>query len=113
METVLTVEAIFDKVAKGIKNHPEKVAQVDAVFLFKITGPQAGIYHLNLKGDPGISYEEKPADCILEIRDRDFIKMYKGILPGYKAALSGKLKIQGELFLATKLSDVFFAAKKN
>ena len=112
-ETPLTVAEIFAKVARGIAKHPEKVTQVNANYLFKISGPQEGIFHINLTDDPGVSFEEKPADCVLSIRDRDFIKLYKGVLPGYKAALSGKLKIKGDLILATKLSDVFFAAKKD
>ncbi|OGG96789.1 MAG: hypothetical protein A2508_07030 [Candidatus Lambdaproteobacteria bacterium RIFOXYD12_FULL_49_8] len=103
---------IFSKVAQGIVEHPEKVTQVNAVYLFKISGPEGGIFHINLKDNPQVTFEEGPADCVLEIKDRDFIKLYKGVLPGYKAALTGKLKIKGELILATKLSEVFFAAKK-
>lgn len=112
MNEQLTVAEIFEKVAQGIERSPEKVAQVDGVYLFRITGPQAGVYHLDLKDHPGVSFEEKPAQCELEIRDRDFIKLYKGILPGYKAVMTGKLKVKGPLIMATKLSDVFFAAKE-
>ncbi|MDT8447424.1 MAG: SCP2 sterol-binding domain-containing protein [bacterium] len=110
-EAELTIRELFEKVARGIERDPQKVAQINAVFLFKVSGPQGGFFHLDLKDQPGVSFEEKPADCILEVRDRDLLKMFKGILPGYKAVLSGKLKVRGELALATRLSDVFFAAK--
>ena len=110
-DQTLTIQELFNKVANGIRTKPEKVSEINSRFLFKVSGPQGGIFHIDLKDDPGVSYEEKPADVILEIRDRDLLKMYKGILPGYKAVLCGKLKIKGPLALATRLSDVFFAAK--
>ncbi len=107
----LTVRQIFQKVASGINKHPEKVKDVQAIYLFKIGGENGGIFHVDLKDEPGVSFEEKPADCILEINDRDFIKLYKGILPGFKAMLNGKLKVKGNLILATRLNDVFSTAR--
>ncbi len=103
----LTVQEIFQKVASGIKKFPDEVKKIQAVYLFKISGDNGGIYHVDLKETPGVSFEEKPADCILEIRDRDFIKLYKGSLPGYKAVLNGKLKVQGKVILANRLHEVF------
>ena len=107
----LTVQEIFQKVALGIEQKPEQVKAVDSVFLFRISGPEGGVFHVDLKDHPGVTFGEKPAEVVLEMRDRDFIKLYNGTLPGFKAVLSGKLKIRGELALATKLSEVFFAAK--
>ena len=107
----ITVQEIFQKEEKGIIKYPERVTQVNAVYLFKISGDDGGTFHLNLRKNPGISFEEKPADCILEIRDRDFIKLYKGIIQGFKAMLSGKLKVKGDLKLATHLNDIFRSTK--
>lgn len=109
----ITVQEIFKKVEKGITHYPERITQVNAVYLFKISGENGGIFHVNLKDDPGICYEEKPADCTLEIKDRDFIKLYKGIIPGFKAMLSGKLKVKGDLTLATRLNEIFRSTKSD
>ena len=103
----LTVEKIFEKVAKGIQTRPEKVDEVGAVYLFRISGENGGIFHVDLKDAPGVSFEVKEADCVLDIRDRDFIKLYKGTLKGYKALLNGKLKVKGSLELVAKLKQVF------
>jgi len=108
----LTIVELFEKVGRGIQKSPEQVIAINSTFLFKVSGPQAGVYFVDLKENPGVSQEEKPAEVVLEIRDRDLLKMYRGVLPGYKAVLCGKLKVTGPLALATKLSDVFFAAKK-
>jgi putative sterol carrier protein len=107
----ITVQEIFKKVERGIIKYPERVTQVNAIYLFKISGEHGGIFHVNLTENPAISFEEKPADCILEIKDSDFIKLYKGIIPGFKAMLSGKLKVKGDLTLATHLNEIFRSTK--
>jgi len=91
---------------------PETALKINAVFLFRILGENGGLFHLDFKTDLVLSHEEKPSDCELEITDRDFIKLYKGVLPGFKAVLSGKLKVKGDLSLATKLQDIFRQARK-
>ena len=102
-----TVKEIFQKIAIGISKHPELVKEVNAVYLFRISGQEAGCYHVDLKDNPGVTVAEKPAECILDVKDRDFKKLVKGILPGFKAMLCGKLKVTGDLTLATRLNDVF------
>ena len=66
---------------------------------------------MNLKDDPGLVYEERPAECTIKARDKDFLKVYRGIIPGFKAVLSGKLKVSGKLELATRLGEVFEKAR--
>ncbi len=111
MNTQLTVQEIFKKVASEIQKHPERMKKVNGVYLFKINGDNAGVFHVDLKENPGVSFVEKKADCILEIRDRDFIKLYKGELSGFKAILNGTLKVKGSLFLANRLNDLFNAIR--
>ncbi len=109
----ITVAEIFEKVARGIKRHPDKVKEVDSVYLFRISGKEEGVFHVDLKSNPGVRPENKDAECTLDIRDRDFIKLYKGILPGFKAILNGKLKVSGDLLAATRLGILFRAAKED
>jgi len=105
------VKGVFEKIARGIEKHPEMVASVNAVYLFRISGPNGGTFHVDLKDTPGVCFEEKPAQCILDVRDRDFMKLVKGSLPGFKAVLNGKLKVKGDLTLATRLNEIFRAAR--
>ena len=102
---------IFDKVAQGIEKKPEKVKEVDAVYLFRISGKEGGIFHVDLKNRPGVSREEKEADCVLDISDRDFLKLFKGTLQGHKALLTGKLKVKGSIELVAKLKRIFDNAR--
>ncbi|KAL9544710.1 hypothetical protein PS6_008630 [Mucor atramentarius] len=47
------------------------------------------------------------ADAIISIADADFVQLASGKLNGQKAYMSGKLKIKGQMMLATKLDTVF------
>lgn len=103
----ITIPELFEKVQKGISKYPEKVDEYQANFLFRISGKVDCIYYVNLSDNPGVTTEDKPADCEITVKDRDLLKIYKGILPGYKAALNGKLKVKGSILLAKKLGDLF------
>ena len=106
------IAGIFEKIDEGIKKNPQDILKINGTYLFRISGDDGGVFHINLKDDPGVSLEEKPADCSLFVRDRDFIKIVKGVLPGYKAMLTGKLKVEGSLQLASRLNDVFTIARQ-
>lgn len=109
-----TVLEIFEKLQRGVAENPERAKKVGGVYQFRITGPQEGLFWVNLAENPEVRFEERKADCVIEARDRDFLKVYKGVIPGYKAVLSGKLKISGRLDMATRLGEVFsaFRSKK-
>ena len=107
----LDVHEVFHKISLGIKNNPGIVESINGIYLFRISGPNGGLFHVNLKDNPGICNEEKPAECILEVKDRDFMKLVKGVLPGFKAMLNGKLVVKGDLTLATRLNEMFRAAQ--
>ena len=111
MSEAITIKEIFAKLERGIEKYPDDVRSVDAIYLFQITGEQALTVWVNLKDNPGLAYEERPAECIVKARDKDFLKVYKGIIPGFKAVLSGKLKVSGKLELATRLGEVFEKAR--
>ena len=111
MKPEITIQELFEKLAQGIQQHPAQVAEVGGVYLFKITGDQALTVWVNLKDEPQLCYEEREAECVIEAKDKDFLKVYRGIIPGFKAVLSGKLKVSGKLELATKLGEVFEKAR--
>ena len=106
------IENIFNKIDEGIKKNPQDALKINGVYLFRISGDDGGVFHIDLKDNPGVSFEEQPADCTLLLRDKDFIKIVKGVLPGFKAMLTGKLKVEGNLQLASRLNDVFTIARQ-
>lgn len=105
-----SVKEFFDtRVPEVLAKHPEKAKEVAAIYLFKISGADGGTWTADLVSTPPtcVPGEAKPAQCTIEASDADFRTMIDG---GMQAAMqlffSGKLKIQGDPNLATKLSKL-------
>jgi SCP-2 sterol transfer family len=105
-----SVKEFFDKRVPGVlSKHPEKATDVAAVYLFKISGPDGGIWTADLKSSPPtcVPGAVGSPQCTIEATDGDFRTMIDG---GMGAAMqlffSGKLKVQGDPSLATKLSKL-------
>ena len=60
------------------------------------------------KGDGSVTVVDKKtkADCIMMISDDNLVKLFNGKLDGQNAFMQGKLKIKGNMMLATKLSNI-------
>ena len=109
-----SVKTFFDqKVPAVLATSPEKVKDVAAVYLFKLSGDDGGTWTVDLVSTPPTCKpgEHGGAQCTIEASDADFRGMIDG---GMQAAMtlffSGKLKVSGDPTLATKLSKLLQAA---
>lgn len=111
----MTYEEIFTKSkelilandARGIEGH--LAVEVD------ITGEGSGAFYIELK-DGNIyvePYEYYDRDCKLIISGDDFLSICSGSLDSVKAFTNGKLKIEGDIDKALKMSEIFNAVKEN
>lgn len=105
-----SVKEFFDnKVPAVLAKNPGAAKDVAAVYLFRISGDDGGVWTADLAGDPPtcVPGESGSPQCTIESSDADFQQMING---GMGAAMSlffsGKLKIQGDATLATKLSKL-------
>jgi len=54
-----------------------------------------------------VDFENKDADCSVQVSEDDFLKMMQGELNPMNAVMSGKLNIQGDMNVAMKLQSLF------
>jgi len=98
-----------DKMPKAMEKDPGKAKELDAIYLFKITGDRGGTWMVDCKADPPkiAEGEEGDADCTIELSDDDFELMIKEPAQAMQLFFQGKIKISGDPVLATKLGNLF------
>lgn len=100
-------ELILANNTNGIEEH--FAVEVD------ITGEGSGAFYIELK-DGNIyvePYEYYDRDCKLIISGDDFLSICNGSLDSVKAFTNGKLKIEGDIDKALKMSEIFNAVKES
>lgn len=87
----------------------EAAEDVDAVYQFDLSGSQGGQYVLTVRRGTCQVSEGRHEDphVTLSMAGDDCIKVLNGQLSGQMAAMSGKLKVSGDLGLAMLLKALF------
>ena len=82
---------------------------LDAVYQFDLSGSQGGQYILRIRGGVCQVAEGMHPDphVVLSMAGEDCIKILKGELNGPAVAMSGRLKISGDIGLAMQLKALF------
>ncbi len=100
----------FDKlVPTALSKHPDKAHEVNAIYLFKITGDGGGDWTVDLVNDPPTCAQgdKGNAQCTIQIAHEDFQAMLGNPQLGMQLYFQGKLLVTGDPMLATKLQQFF------
>ena len=102
-------ELFNDLVPQALALHPDRSREVDAVFLFKITGDGGGEWTVDLVSDPPACQpgDSGKAQCTIEVDHEDFKQMLADPQLGMQLYFQGKLRVTGDPMLATKLQKLF------
>jgi len=82
---------------------------LDVIYQFDLSGAQGGQYILTIRGGTCQVAEGMHADphVVLSMAGEDCVKILKGQLNGPAVAMSGRLKISGDIGLAMQLRALF------
>ncbi|GAA5922848.1 hypothetical protein JCM3775_006157 [Rhodotorula graminis] len=111
---------LFDLIKEGLEGMSDKekkdnIKKVNGIFEMNVkSGSNEATYTIDLKKE-GKVYKgsAKPkADVTISLQDDVFQQLADGKINGQKAFMSGKLKVRGNIMLATKLDTVLKGAQK-
>lgn len=102
-----TTKEIFEKVERKIRERSDELSEIRAVYKFELEGPDGGIWIVDLREETmGVRQAEEEAQCTFKSKDVHFISMFTGKLRPESALLTGKVKMSGDIALATKLGQI-------
>ncbi len=98
-----------EKLPKSLEKNPDRAKELDAVYLFKVSGDDGGTWTLDCKADPPTCTEGESTEpeCTIEVTGEDFTEMMKDPALAMQLFFQGKIKIGGDPMLATKLQTIF------
>jgi putative sterol carrier protein len=102
-----TVEDFF-RLLPG-KFDPEAAEGMDAVYQFDLSGAQGGQYYLQInEGSCRVTRGSHPEPHVtLSLSGEDCVRVLNGQLNGTAVAMSGRLRISGDMGLALQLGSLF------
>ena len=102
-----TVKELFQLLPGRLDS--DAAEDVDAVYQFDLSGAQGGQYILTIREGACQVAEGMHADphVVLSLAGEDCIKILMGQLSGPAVAMSGRLKISGDIGLAMQLKALF------
>jgi putative sterol carrier protein len=103
----LTIADLMSKMPSAFV--PEKAQGLDTVLQFKFSGAEPGDWYAEIK-DGAVKVEQgaHPSPKMTLAADSDdYIKLFTGQLDPMQAFMQGKLKLQGDLNLAMKMTQFF------
>jgi hypothetical protein len=110
-------QELFDNlVPEGLKQHPDKARELNAIYCFKVAGDasgQGGEWTVDLTADPPtcIRGDSGKAQCTVEVSNEDFKTMLGDPNAGMQLYFQGKLRVSGDPMLAMKLQQLFEIAR--
>ena len=93
--------------AKGrIAEHSDRLKSIGAVYKFVLEGEGGGTWVANFRDTPSIESGDGEAECTITMAAADYVEMVEGRANAQQLFFTGKLKVDGDMMLATKLGDI-------
>jgi F420-dependent oxidoreductase-like protein len=101
--------ALFAKVTQRVAADPTLVQRVNAVYQFNVHGDDGGAWVVDLKNGAGEvwSGQHEAADCIISMNQDDFVALASGRINPINAFMQGRIRVQGDIMMATRLQSLF------
>jgi putative sterol carrier protein len=104
----MTTKDIFEELQKRLDANPGKLAGLNAVYQFNISGADAGQYNVAVADGKARVREGVHAspNVTVSMASNDLADLVNGKLDGVQAFMTGKLKVAGDIMLAMRLQSL-------
>ena len=105
----MSTPAIFEVIASRFQ--PEAAQGLNAVYQLQLTGDDGGVWHLVIQNQTCeiLSGPAERPNTTITISTRDWETLLGGKLDAFGAVLSGRVKVEGDMALATRIPALFGA----
>jgi len=90
-----------------MNDNVKHIEGINAIYQYEIIDENR-IFQLSLSENEArvTDLEDEKADCVLVLAREDFLFLILGELSGFKAIMSGKLKVKGDVSKAIKMESI-------
>jgi putative sterol carrier protein len=85
---------------------PARTRGTRASYRFDVAG--AGSWRVEVDdGAVDVTESDAPADCVIRASEEDLLRVVRGELSAVTAYMTGRVRVEGNVGLATRLRDLF------
>ena len=101
-----TAQEKMHQASEKIAKHKDELSSINAIYKFVLEGDGGGTWILDLRDNPFVSEGEGDAQCTIRMQASDYVEMVEGRANGQQLFFTGKLKVEGDMGLAMKLTSI-------
>ena len=89
-----------------VSAHTDRLKSIGAVYKFVLEGDGGGTWVANFRDTVSIVAGDGEADCTITMAASDYVAMVEGRANPQQLFFTGKLTVDGDMMLATKLGSI-------
>jgi putative sterol carrier protein len=107
-DQVPTPENLLDRSVRRLRAEPERVAGLTAKYRFEVTGENGGVWTIDVVDGAASLVRDDPgrADVTVGISSADYLALHGGRLNGFRALMTGRIRVHGSGLLAARLRAI-------